>query len=160
MDNCNFYLYLEVSVAIATGNIIQRLHLSSRLLFKNLKDQDTEPILGVVVYGCETWSLTSREKHRIRIFVNRVLRRIFGSKKEEVVGDWRRLHNEELHNLYYASPNVIRMMKSRRMRLAGHVARMVAITAFNIFGKPEGNIDHSEDLSVDGKIILECVLGK
>jgi hypothetical protein len=61
--------------------------LPSRLLFKNLKDQDTEPILGVVVYGCETWSLTSREEHKIRIFVNRVLRKIFGSKREEVVGD-------------------------------------------------------------------------
>jgi hypothetical protein len=57
------------------------------------------------------------------VFENRVLRRIFGPKRDEVTGDWRKLHNEELHNLYY-SPNIIRMIKSRRMRLAGHVARM------------------------------------
>jgi hypothetical protein len=67
----------------------------------------------LVLYGCETWSLTLREEHR--------LRRIFGSKRDEVTGDWRKLHNEELHNLY-SLPNTIRMMKSMRMRLAGHVA--------------------------------------
>jgi hypothetical protein len=71
--------------------------------------------LPVVLYGCETWSLTLREEHRLRVFVNRVLRRIFGPKKNEVKGDWRKLHNEELHNLYF-SPSVMRMMRSRRMR--------------------------------------------
>jgi hypothetical protein len=70
-------------------------------------------ILPVVLYGCETWSLTLREEHRLRVFENRVLRRIFWSKRDEVTGDWRKLHNEELHNLY-SSPN--RMIKSRRMR--------------------------------------------
>jgi hypothetical protein len=75
----------------------------------------------VVLYGCETWSLTLREKHRLRVFENRVLRRIFESKKGEVIGSWRKLHNEELHNLY-SSPSIIRMMKSRRMRWAEHVA--------------------------------------
>jgi hypothetical protein len=64
-----------------------------------------------------------REEHRLRVFENRVLRRIFGSKRDEVMGSWRKLHNEELHNLYY-SPSIIRMIKSRRMRWAGHVARM------------------------------------
>jgi hypothetical protein len=72
---------------------------------------------------CETWSLTLREEHRLRVFENRVLRRIFGPKIYEVTGDWRKLHNEELHRLY-SSANIIRMMKSRRMRWAGYLARM------------------------------------
>jgi len=80
-------------------------------------------ILPVVLYGCETWSLTLREEHRLRVFENRVLRRIFGPKRDEVTGEWRKLHNEELHILY-SSPNIIRQIKSRRMRWAGHVARM------------------------------------
>jgi hypothetical protein len=70
-----------------------------------------------------TWSLTLREAHRLRVFQNRVLRRIFGPKRAEVTGYWRKLHNEELHNLY-SSPNIIRMIKSRRMKWAGHVAQM------------------------------------
>jgi hypothetical protein len=78
----------------------------------------------VLLHGCETWSLTLREEHRLRVFENRVLRRIFGSKRDEVSGVWRKLHNEELHNLY-SSPSIIRVIKSRRMRLAGHEARML-----------------------------------
>jgi hypothetical protein len=70
-----------------------------------------------------TWSLTLREEHKLRVFESRVVRRIFGPKRDELTGDWRKLHNEELHNLY-VSPNIIRMMKSRRTRWAGHVARM------------------------------------
>jgi hypothetical protein len=80
-------------------------------------------ILPVVLYGCETWSLTLREEQRLRVFENRVLRRIFGSKRDEVMGEWRKLHSEELHNLY-SYPDIIRQVKSRRMRWAGHVARM------------------------------------
>jgi hypothetical protein len=76
----------------------------------------------VVLYGCETWSLTLREEHRLRVFENRVLK-IFGPKRDEVTGKWRKLHSEELHNLY-SSPDIIRQVKSRRMRWAGHVARM------------------------------------
>jgi hypothetical protein len=71
--------------------------------------------LPVVLYGCETWSHTLREEHRLRVFENRVLRRIFGPKRDEVTGEWRRLHNEELHDLY-SSPNIIRVIKSRRTR--------------------------------------------
>jgi hypothetical protein len=77
-------------------------------------------ILLVVLYGCEIWSLILREEHKLRVFENRVLRRIFGPRRDEVTGDWMKLHNDELHNLY-SSPNIIRMIKSRRMRLAGHV---------------------------------------
>jgi hypothetical protein len=79
-------------------------------------------ILTVVLYGCETWSLTLREEHRLRVFENRVFRRIFGPKREEDES-WRKLHNDELHNLY-SSPNIFRVIKSMRMRWAGYVARM------------------------------------
>jgi hypothetical protein len=78
--------------------------------------------LPVVLCVCKTWSLTLREERGLRVFENRVLR-IFGPKRDEVTGDWRRLHNEELYALY-SSPNIIRVIKSRRLRLAGHMARM------------------------------------
>jgi hypothetical protein len=77
----------------------------------------------VVLYGCENWPLTLREEYRLGVFENRVLRRIFGPRRDEVTGGLRKLHNEELHNLY-SSPSIIRIIKSRRMRWAGHVARM------------------------------------
>jgi hypothetical protein len=75
------------------------------------------------MYGCESWSLTLREECRLRVFENRVLRRIFGPKRDEVTGEWRRLHNNELYAQYY-SPNIIRVIKSRRLRWTKHVARM------------------------------------
>jgi hypothetical protein len=78
-------------------------------------------ILPVVLYGCETWSLTLREEHRLRVSENRVLRRIFGPRRDEVRGGWRKLHNEELQNLY-SSVSIIRLMTSRRTRWAWHVA--------------------------------------
>ena len=78
--------------------------------------------MPVVLYGCETWSLTLREERRLWVFENRVLKSVFGSKRDEVTGEWRKLHNEDLRDLY--SPNIVRVVKSRRMRWAGHVARM------------------------------------
>jgi hypothetical protein len=77
----------------------------------------------VILYGRETWSLTLREEHRLRVFENRVLRRIFAPKRDEVKGEWRKLYNEKLHDLC-SSPCKIRIIKSKRMRWAGHVARM------------------------------------
>jgi hypothetical protein len=76
-----------------------------------------EYLLPVVLYGCETWSLTLREEHRLRVFENRVLRRIFGPKRDEVAGEWRQLHNEELRDLY-SSPSIIRMVKLGRKGVA------------------------------------------
>jgi hypothetical protein len=69
--------------------------------------------MPVVLYGCETWYLTLREEHRLRMFENRVIRRVFGPKSDEVTGEWGKLHNEELH-IMYSSPNIIRQIKSRR----------------------------------------------
>jgi len=104
-------------------NSVQNL-LSSSLLSKNLKIKIYKTIiLPVVLYGCETWSLTLREERRVRVFENRVLRRMFWPKRDEVTGEWRKLHNEEL-NVLYSSLNILRVIKSRRMRWAGHVARM------------------------------------
>jgi len=80
-------------------------------------------ILPVVMYGCETWSLILREERKLRVSENIVLRRIYGPRRDEVTGDWRRLHNEELNDLY-SSPNIVRVIKSRRMSWVGHVARM------------------------------------
>jgi hypothetical protein len=91
------------------------------------------------VYGCESWSVTLKEEHRLRVFEHRVLSRIFGPKRDEVTGEWRKLHGGELHNLY-SSPDIIRQIKSRRMRWAGHVARMgEGRNMYRVLvGKPEG----------------------
>jgi len=98
--------------------------LSSSLLSKNLKIKIYRTvILPVVLYGCETWSLTLREERKLRVFENMVLRRIFGPRRDEVTGEWRRVHIEELNDLY-SSPNIVWVIKARRMRWAGRVARM------------------------------------
>jgi hypothetical protein len=114
--------------------------LSSSLLSKNINIKIYRTIiLPVVLYGCKTWSLTLREEHRLRVFENRVVRGIFGPKRDGVTGEWRRLHNEELNDLY-SPPNIIRVIKSRRMRWAGHVACMgEGRGAYRILlGRPEG----------------------
>jgi hypothetical protein len=96
-------------------------------------------ILSVILYGCETWSLTLREEHRLRVFESKVLRRIFGPKRGEETRGQRKLHNEDHHDLY-SSLSIIRIIKSRRMRLAGQVARMrEKRNAYMLLvGKPEG----------------------
>jgi hypothetical protein len=108
------------------------------LLSKNVKIRTYKTtILPVVLYGCETWSLTLRKEHKLRVFQKRMLR-IFGPERDEVIGGWKQLYNEVFHNLY-SSPSIIRMIKSRRMSLVGHIARMVERNAYrSLVGNPEG----------------------
>jgi hypothetical protein len=135
----------EVKSRLKLGNAcyhsVQNL-LSSRLLSKNFKVRIYRTIiLPVVLYGCETWSLTLRDERRLRVFKKRMLRRVFGPKRDEVTGEWRNLHNEELIDLY-SLPNIVRVVKSRRMRWAGHVARMGEYRGLYrvLVGKPERKI--------------------
>jgi hypothetical protein len=116
-------------------------------------------ILPVVFCGCGTRSLTVREEHRLRVSENRVLRRIFGPKREED-GSWRKLHNDELHSLY-SSPNIVRVIKSRRMMWAGYITLMGKGEVFTGFwlGGPKGR-DHWEDPGIDGRITLSWTLGR
>jgi len=133
----------EIKSRLRSGNAcyhsVQNL-LSSRLLSKKLKIKIYRTIiLPVVLYGCETWSLTLREERKVRVFENKVLRKIFGCRRGEVTVEWRRLHNEELNDLY-SLPNIVRVIKSRRMRWAGHVAHMGEERGVYrvLVGKPEG----------------------
>jgi len=133
----------EIKNRLKSGNAcyhsVQNL-LSSRLLSKNLKIKIYRTtILPVVFYGCETWSLTLREERRLRVFENRMLRRVFGPKRDEVTGEGRKLHNEELNDLC-SLPNIVRVVKSRRIRWAGHVARMGEDRGVHrvLVGKPGG----------------------
>jgi hypothetical protein len=152
----------EIKSRLISGNAryysVQNL-LSSRHIKKlKIKIYKTV-ILPVMLYGCETWSLTLREEHRLRIFENRVLRKILGTETEED-GSWRKLHNDELHGLY-SSQNIVRVIKSRRMRWAGHVALMGegrGVTGFWL-GDPKGR-DRWEGQGVDGRITLRCNLGR
>jgi hypothetical protein len=134
--------------------------LPSRLLSKSTKIRVYRTIiLPVVLYGCETWSLTLRVEQRLRVFENRVLRRRFGPKRNEATGEWRRLHNEELNDLYI-SPNIIRVIKSR-MRWAWHVARMGRGEAHTGFWWGDlrecGHLGHP---GVDGRLILKWIFKK
>jgi hypothetical protein len=121
------YMHEEIGSRLNSGNACYRLVqslLSSRLLSRTLKVKIYKTIiLPVALYGCETWSVTLREEHRPRVFENRVLRRIFGLKRDEVTGELRNLQDAELHNLYL-SPDIIRQIKSRKMRWAGRMACM------------------------------------
>jgi hypothetical protein len=110
------------------------------LISKNLKNINIcrTIIFPVVLYGCETWPLTLREERRLKVSDNRVQRRIFGRRRNEVTGEWRKLYNGEINDLY-STPNIVRVIKSRKMRLAGHVVRMGNRRGvFSILaGKPE-----------------------
>jgi hypothetical protein len=113
------HMHEEIKSRLNSGNAcchsVQSI-LSSCLLSRNVKVKVWKTIiLPVVLYGCESWSITLREEHRLSVFENGVLRRIFGPTRDEVTGEWRKLHNGELHNLY-SSPDIIRQIKSRRMR--------------------------------------------
>ena len=121
-------IHEEIKSRLKLGNAcyysVQNL-LSSSFLPKKLKIKINRNILlPVVLYGCETWPLTLREERWLKVFENRVLRRVFGPNRYEVSGQWKKLHNEELSDLY-SLPNILRVVKSSRMRWAGHVARMV-----------------------------------
>jgi hypothetical protein len=112
-------MHEEIKTKLNWGNacyhLVQSL-LSSRLLSRNLKVKIYKTvILPVVFYGCKTWSPTLRERHRLVVFEKRALRRIYILKRDEVTGEWRKMHNEDLHN-FYSSSNIIRKIKSRRMR--------------------------------------------
>ena len=100
----------EIKSRLRSGNACYHSSLSSRLLSKNLKTKIYRTIILLVLYGCETWSLTLREERKLRVFENMVLRRIFRPRRDEVTGEWRRLHNEELNDLY-SSPNIVRVIK-------------------------------------------------
>jgi hypothetical protein len=129
------------------------------LLSKNLKIRIYKTIiLPVVLYGCETWFLTLREEHRLGVFENRVLRRIFGPERDDVTGEWRKLHNEDLHDLY-SSPSIIRVGKLRRMRWAGHVTRIGRRgTSVCCWRESQREGCHKEDHDVGGWIILGWIL--
>ena len=130
--------------------------LSSNLLSKNLKIKIYRSIIfPVVLYGCENCSLILREKCGMKVFENWVLR-IFGPKRDQLTREWRKLHNEELNNLY-SSPNIFRVIKSRRMIWPGHIARMVERGVYKVLvGKPEVT-DHSKEPGVDGRILLRWI---
>jgi hypothetical protein len=133
----------EIKSRLNSGNAcyhsVQNL-LFSRLLPRNIKIKIYRTIIfSVVLYGSETWFLTVRDEQKLTVFVNRVLRRIFGSKKDEVARRVEKTHNEKLHNLY-SLPRIIRIIKLRRMRWAGHVAQMgeKRNSCRLLVGKPEG----------------------
>ena len=135
--------------------------LPSSLLSKNLKIKIYRTIiLPIVLHWCETWSLTLRDTRRVRVFENRVLRRIFGTKMDVVTGEWRKIHNEEL-NYMYCSPKIFQVIDSRRMRWAGHVACMGRGEAYRGFWW--GNLKERDDLGdpvLDGMIILRWIFRK
>jgi hypothetical protein len=154
----------EVKSRLNLGNTcyysVQNI-LSSSLLSTNLKIKISRTIiLPIVLYGYETCSLTLREERRLRIFENRVLRRVFGPKRDEVTGEWRKLHNEELSDLY-PLPNIVRVVKSRRMRWAGHVTCIGEGRGVHsvLVWKPERKRPVG-DPDVDGRTILRWIFRK
>jgi hypothetical protein len=152
----------EIKSSLKSGNAcyhsVQNF-LSSSLLSCNIKIKIHAAILlPDVLYGCETWSLTLREESRLRVFDNRVLRRIFWRKRDKVTGERRKLHEEETAHLY-SSLNIVQVIKSRRMRWAGNVARMggrgEVYTGFWWENLREG--DHLEDLGINNQMSDKCL---
>ena len=137
----------EIKSRVQSGNgCYHSVHnrLSSSVLSKIIKFKIYRSLVfPVVLYGCETWSFTLREERRLKIYENRVLRRIYGSKRDDVTREWRKLYNEQLNDLY-CSPNIVRVIKSIRTRWAGHVARIGDRRGVNrvLVGKPEGKRPH------------------
>jgi hypothetical protein len=120
-------------------------------VFKNVKLKIYRTIISSVgFYGCENCSLTLSEERRLRVSENRVLRRIFGLKRDEVTESWRKLHNDELHNLYFSS-SIIRMIKSRKVRWAGHVVSMGQRKIYiEYWWECQKEGDHKEYLTLGG----------
>jgi hypothetical protein len=151
-EKCWIHFLCVVDEIKSRLNSVQNL-LSSHLISKNLKIKIYKTVvLPIALYRCETWSLTLREEHRLNIYENRVLR-IFGPKREE---DrlWRKLHNDEFHSLY-SSPNIDRVIKSRRLKWAGHVAHMGE--GRSVYRVLVGRLkvrDHWEDIGIGGRITL------
>jgi hypothetical protein len=158
------YIHEEIKSRLNLENTcfhsVQSL-LSSRLSSRNLKVKIYKiTILPVILYRCETWYLTLREEHRLRMFENRVLRRTFGPKRDEVTGEWRKMHKGELHNLY-TSPDIIRQIKSRRMRWAGNVARMgEGRNVYRFWWESPEEKAHLKDQGVDGRMGSKLTLGR
>ncbi|KAJ4441369.1 hypothetical protein ANN_11224 [Periplaneta americana] len=137
-ENTKYMIISRDQNIVRNGNIkIGKFSFEEVEKFKYLGA--TSAILPVLLYGCETWTLNLRDEQRLRVFENKVLRKIFAAKTDEVTGEWRKLHNAELHSLY-SSPDIIRNIKSRRLRWAGHVTRMdESRNAYRVLvGRPEG----------------------
>jgi hypothetical protein len=131
-------------------NLLQEMMMMMMMII--IINYDKTIILPVVLYECETWSLTSREGHRLSVFENRFLRRISEPKRDNVTGEWKKLHNEELHNLY-SSASIIRQISSRKMRWVEHMARMgEEIKCTRFWWESPKERYHSEDRGVDGRI--------
>jgi hypothetical protein len=155
------FMHKEIKSRLNSENacyhLVQSL-LSSHPLSMNANVNTYKTILIFVLYGCETVSLTLREVHRLRVFEKRVLRRIFGLKRDEVTGEWRKLHSQVLHNLH-SSPKTIRYITSRRMRWARYMAHMGEEKKCARFWweRPKER-DHSEEKGVDGFTWLRIVV--
>jgi hypothetical protein len=154
----------EINSRLNSGNasyhLIESL-FSSHLLLRNIKVEVYKTIIvPFVLYGCDTSSLILRQEHRLRVFENSFVRRIFLPQRDEVTGEWRKLHSEEHHDLYL-SPDSMKQIESRRMRWAVHMARRGEETkVYRFFVESPKKRDHSEDQGMDGRIGSDCLLGR
>jgi hypothetical protein len=152
-QNC---VHEEIKSRLNSGNAcchsVQSV-ISSHFLSRNLKVKIYKTIVQpIVLCECETWSVTLREEHRLRVFENGVLRRIFGPKRDEVTGEWRKLYSGELHNLY-SSPDIVRQIKSRRMSWVEHVARVGGgRKCMGFWGESPKDRDDLKERGIDGRM--------